>query len=337
MNTWLSAWVGPGTGSHSPRGCQRASCERASRGRSALGRRREPSGGSRSRAACGRPSVSRSSPCWLSAARQPVRLCPRAQQPPTGAHAALPRCSRELPAPLAQPPERRRRDGWPSPPRRDRSRDRRARCPVRESPACGRTRRSWRARRIVTRPSASRAGVPTRACSRAPSIVSATRWLVRAQHAAAVLSAPAVSSIEASSWACLSCDGPAPSAAPGHAAAARAYRCEMLSWRSPGGMRACAAAMAASTKSVQRLLDALESGREEGGARSIAGALLETLGSREQRERVVREPDAGIVHDTQPRGARPRHPWGRDCKVPRSGHPPRRRRRHGKLDPCARG
>jgi hypothetical protein len=74
------------------------------------------------------------------------------------------------------------------------------------------------------------------------SIVSATRWLVRAQHAAAALSAPSVSSIEASSCACLSCDGPAPSAAPGHAAAARAYRCEMLSWRSPGGMRACAAA-----------------------------------------------------------------------------------------------
>ena len=121
----------------------RASEPRPKRARS----RREPSGGSRSRAACGRPSVSRSSPCWLSAVRQRVRLCPRAQQPPTGAHAALPRCSRELPAPLAQPPERRRRDGWPSPPRRDRSRDRRARCPARESPACGRTRRSWRARR----------------------------------------------------------------------------------------------------------------------------------------------------------------------------------------------
>jgi hypothetical protein len=74
------------------------------------------------------------------------------------------------------------------------------------------------------------------------SIVSATRWLVRAQHAAAVRRAAAVSWIEASNWACLSCDGPAPSRAPGQSAAARAYRREMLSWRSPGGMRACAAA-----------------------------------------------------------------------------------------------
>jgi hypothetical protein len=35
----------------------------------------------------------------------------------------------------------------------------------------------------------------------------------------------------------------------------------------------------------------------------------------------VREPDAGIVHDTQRRGAGARHPWGRDCKSARSGHP----------------
>jgi hypothetical protein len=109
--------------------------------------RRERSEGSHSRAACARTSVSLSNPCSLSSARQSVRLSPRVPQRPRAAQAAPLRCTRERPAPLAQPPERPRRDGWPSPPRRDRSRDRRARCPVRESLACGQTRRSWRARR----------------------------------------------------------------------------------------------------------------------------------------------------------------------------------------------
>lgn len=74
------------------------------------------------------------------------------------------------------------------------------------------------------------------------SIVAATSSLVRAQHAAALRSAAAVSWSEASSSACRSCDGPAPPRPPGQLAAARAYRHEMLSWESPGGMRAFAPA-----------------------------------------------------------------------------------------------
>ena len=41
----------------------------------------------------------------------------------------------------------------------------------------------------------------------------------------------------------------------------------------------------------------IEGGRKERGTCAIAGALLEMLGRREQREPVVREPDAGIVHN----------------------------------------
>jgi hypothetical protein len=204
-------------------------------------RLRERSEGSRSRAACARISVLHSSRCSQSSARPSVRLSPRAPQWPRAARAGRPRCTLERRAPLAQPLERLRHDGWLWPPRRDRSRDRRARCPARESRACGRTKRSWRARRCH-----AAFGVELRCSSSAmlagASIVAATRSLVRAQDAAAVRSAAAVSWSEASSSACRSCDGPVPARAPGQLAAARAYRLEMLSWESPGGMRAFAPA-----------------------------------------------------------------------------------------------
>ena len=204
-------------------------------------RLRERSEGSHSRSACARISVSPSSPCSQSSARPSVRLSPRAPQRPTAARAGRPRCTRERLAPLAQPLERPRHDGWLSPPRRDRSRGRRARCPARESRAYGRTQRSWPARRCH-----AAFGVELRCSSSAmlagASIVAATRSLVRAQDAAAVRSAAAVSWSEASSSACRSCDGPAPPRTPGQLAAARAYRHEMLSWDSPGGMRALAPA-----------------------------------------------------------------------------------------------
>ena len=93
-------------------------------------RLRERSEGSHSRSACARISVSPSSPCSQSSARPSVRLSPRAPQRPTAARAGRPRCTRERLAPLAQPLERPRHDGWLSPPRRDRSRGRRARCPA---------------------------------------------------------------------------------------------------------------------------------------------------------------------------------------------------------------
>ena len=144
-----------------PTRVRRANAPRLMRAR----RQRERSEGSHSRAACARISVSPSSPCGQSSARPSVRLSPRAPQRPRAARAGRPRCTRERLAPLAQPLERLRRDGWLSPPRRDRSRGRRARCPARESRACGRTERSWRARR-VTPPSASSFGAPARRCLR---------------------------------------------------------------------------------------------------------------------------------------------------------------------------
>jgi hypothetical protein len=110
-------------------------------------RRRARSGGSHSRRACAQTSVLPLSPCSLSSARPSVRPSPPLPPRPRAAHAAPPRCTRARLAPLAWPPERRRLAGWPSPPRRDRTRGRRARCPARESRACGRMRPSWRARR----------------------------------------------------------------------------------------------------------------------------------------------------------------------------------------------
>ena len=114
-------------------------------------RRRERFEGSHSRAACARTSASPSSPRCPSSARPSVRLSPRAPQQPRAARAGRPRCTRERLAPLAQPLERLRRDGWLSPPRRDRSRGRRVRCPARESRAYGRRKRSCPARRSSRR------------------------------------------------------------------------------------------------------------------------------------------------------------------------------------------
>jgi hypothetical protein len=83
------------------------------------------------------------------------------------------------------------------------------------------------------------------------------------------------------------------------------------------------AGMAATTEGVECLLDTVESRREERSAGSIAGALLEPLGRGQQCERVVSEPDAGIVHAWQ-RGRVPiPQPWGPDCNTARSGHPRR--------------
>ena len=223
-------WGGFGGSHRAPLLCRARELRRASEQRPMRARRRrERSDGSHSRrcmrSAPAFPTPRRERPA--AAVRQSARWSPRAPQPPTAAHATLPRRSRDRPAPLAPPPERRRRDGWPSPPRRDRSRDRRARCPARESLACGRT-SGHRAHGDRHAAFGARPMFP-RGHARGRVHRLGHELAVRAQAAAAARSAAAVSSSEASSRACLSCDGPAAIAAPGHAAAARAYRCEMLS------------------------------------------------------------------------------------------------------------
>ena len=285
-------------------------------------RLRERSEGSHSRSACARISVWPSSPCSQSSARLSVRLSPRAPQRPTAARAGRPRCTRERLAPLAQPLERLRHDGWLSPPRRDRSRGRRARCPARESRAYGRTQRSWPARRCH-----AAFGVELRCSSSAmlagASIVAATRSLVRAQDAAAVRSAAAVSWSEASSSACRSCDGPAPPRTPGQLAAARAYRHEMLSWDSPGGMRALAPAWqprlrACSACSTQSRV----AGRYAAHARSPAPCWRRSAAESSVSESCAsRMRGSSMTCSLVARASR--HPWGRDCNPARSGHPRR--------------
>ena len=220
-----------------------ALCRRATEPRLMPARRRRArSEGWRSRVASAWLSVCPSSPCHrLRCERQSVRSSAPARQRPTAAHAAPPRCTRGRQGPLAWPAVRRRAGGWRPPPRRGRSRGRRARCPVREARAGGRRKRPWRARwchaALDIGPRCSSSAMLAGA-----SIVAATSSLVRAQYAAAVRSAAAVSSIEASNSACRSCDGPAPPRPPGQLAAARAYRHEMLSWESLGRMSAFAPA-----------------------------------------------------------------------------------------------
>jgi hypothetical protein len=243
-------------------------------------RRRERVEGSRSRAASVRTWAPAGSWCTpLSAPRQTARLCVQVPRTPRAAHAASPRCSPELPGSLVQPPGRRRVDGSQPPPGRDRSHGRRARCPARDERACEVMKRSWLARRpsppdssgmgcsssryafVTAWPTppgqeillgmaegplttvGAHAGVHAAlrwSRSAGVSIVALKRSRARAQQSPAVRSAMPASWSEATSWACRSCDGPAPPCAPGQSAAARAYRCETLSSR-PGGMKACAA------------------------------------------------------------------------------------------------
>jgi hypothetical protein len=66
---------------------------------------------------------------------------------PRATRAASPRCSRELQAPLLQPPGHRRVDGSQRPPLRDHNRGRRARCRATDGRACELTKRSWLERR----------------------------------------------------------------------------------------------------------------------------------------------------------------------------------------------
>jgi hypothetical protein len=111
-------------------------------------RRRERAEDSRSRAAYARTGAPSGRRCsLLSAQRRSARLSAPAPRTPKATHAASPRCSRAPRAPLARPPEHRRPGGSQRPPRRDRSRGRRARCPGRDQRACELMQRPWSVRR----------------------------------------------------------------------------------------------------------------------------------------------------------------------------------------------
>jgi len=100
---------------------------------------------------------------------------------------------------------------------------------------------------------------------------------------------------------------------PGQFAAARAYRPQMSSRMSPGGMTRPANRATRSAERVQRLLDVPQGIGGESDRRRISGVALKALGGRARDRRVFAKTLFVIAHALQGARGRSALPWVRRC------------------------